>query len=68
MNDQPAKLTFHKSTFSNGQGGNCVEVATLDDGGRAVRDSKNQAGPVLLFTASEWDAFLEGVKAGEFDR
>jgi hypothetical protein len=24
-------------------------------------------GPSLLFTAEEWDAFVEGVKVGEFD-
>ena len=68
MSDQLSGLVFRKSTFSNGQGGSCVEVADLDNGGRAVRDSKDQTGPVLLFTASEWDAFLAGVKVGEFDR
>lgn len=33
-----------------------------------VRDSKDQAGAVLAFTAGDWTAFLAGVKAGEFDR
>lgn len=33
-----------------------------------VRDSKDRDGPVLVFTGKEWDAFLAGVKAGEFDR
>jgi hypothetical protein len=47
--------------------GGCVAVATLPDGGRAVRDAKASAGPVLAFTAVEWDAFVKGVKAGEFD-
>ena len=61
-------LTWRKSTFSGNQGGNCVEVAELPDGGRAVRDSKNPTGPVIAYTAAEWDAFLAGVKAGEFDR
>jgi hypothetical protein len=46
--------------------GNCVEVALL--GGQvAVRDSKNQLGPVLLFTLAEWAAFIEGVRDGEFN-
>ncbi len=31
----------------------CVEVADLPGGGRAVRDSKGQAGPVLIFTTAE---------------
>ena len=44
----------------------CVEVA-LVEGGAAVRDSKDPASPVLRFTAREWEAFLAGVRAGEFD-
>jgi hypothetical protein len=32
-----------------------------------VRDSKNPTGPLLRFTADEWQAFLDGVQAGEFD-
>jgi len=51
-------------SFSNG---NCVEVATLQEGHVGVRDSKDSAGPVLRFTPSEWDAFLDGVRNGEFD-
>ncbi|MFE7058152.1 DUF397 domain-containing protein, partial [Streptomyces californicus] len=39
---------FVKATAS-GQQDNCVEVAPLSDGGRAVRDSKNQHGPRLHF-------------------
>lgn len=57
---------WRKSTRSGAQG-NCVEVADLPDGGRAVRDSKDPTGPVLRFTAAEWDAFREGMKDGEFD-
>jgi hypothetical protein len=34
----------------------------------AVRDSKNQRGPVLVFTPAEWAAFVAGVKDGEFDQ
>jgi hypothetical protein len=45
----------------------CVEVAPLDNGGRAVRDSKDRAGAVLYFTAGEWTAFLAGARQGEFD-
>jgi hypothetical protein len=45
----------------------CIGVAALPDGGVAVRDTKTADGPVLTFTADEWDAFLRGVAAGEFD-
>ena len=61
-------LRWRKATASNGNGGACVEVADLPDGGRAVRDSKLGAtSPVLRFTAAEWTAFLTGARAGEFD-
>ena len=47
--------------------GNCVEVASVA-GGIGVRDSKDPAGPILTFTPGDWDAFLGGVRNGEFDR
>jgi hypothetical protein len=54
-----------KSTKSTN--GNCIEVARLHRGHFGVRDSKNPNGPVLIFTPGEWDAFVGGVKDGEFD-
>jgi hypothetical protein len=48
--------------------GNCVEIASAADGTVGVRDSKDQGdGPVLEFTRAEWNAFLDGVKNGQFD-
>jgi hypothetical protein len=52
-------------SFSNS---NCVEVANLPEGEIGVRDSKDSEGPVLRFTSGEWDAFLGGVRNGEFDK
>jgi hypothetical protein len=57
-------LVWRKSTLSVSNG--CVEVAIQDDG-VALRDSKDRSGPVLLFTRHEWEAFVGGVRAGEFD-
>ena len=41
------QLTWIKSSYSGGSGGNCVEVAILPDGGRMIRDSKNSDGPAV---------------------
>jgi hypothetical protein len=58
---------WRKGSRSNGNGGNnCVEVAFLDTG-VAVRDSKDQSGPALVFTQAEWIAFVDSTKDGEFD-
>jgi hypothetical protein len=59
-------ICWTKSSHSFGNG-DCVETAPLPGGHVAVRDSKDKAGPVLLFTPSEWRAFVGGVKGGEFD-
>jgi hypothetical protein len=59
---------WHKSTRSGGNGGDCVEVAVNLPGIVAVRDSKDPAGGALVLTPSQWAAFLDGVRAGDFDR
>lgn len=58
-----ARANWHKSTYS-GTTGNCVEIAELAGGHRAVRDSKCPAGPALIFTPAEWTTFTTGVRAG----
>lgn len=68
-----------KSRRSSGQGGQCVEASAVpsrdiavsnkqpEEVAFVVRDSKNPDRPPLVFTRAEWDAFVEGVKDGEFD-
>jgi len=51
-------------SFSNS---NCVEVANLPGGQVGLRDTKESQGAVLRFTPAEWNAFLGGVRNGEFD-
>lgn len=59
--------SWYKSSAS-AYNGDCVEVAHLRDGRVAVRDTKDRtSGPALIFTRSEWNAFLAGAKNGEFD-
>jgi hypothetical protein len=55
-------VSWRKSSYSGGNGGNCIQVADLP-GTIAVRDSKDPDGPALLFTAAEWAAFTARVKA-----
>lgn len=57
---------WRKSTRSGPYSDNCVEVAFVG-GAVALRDSKDKAGAVLLFTPQEWLAFVDGTKDGEFD-
>ncbi|MFG7944093.1 DUF397 domain-containing protein [Streptomyces cacaoi] len=57
--------TWRKSSYSNSDGGACVEVS--DDFGVVVpvRDSKYPHGPVLSFPAGGWGAFVSAVAGGE---
>jgi hypothetical protein len=58
-------VQFHKSSFSADQE-ECVEIG-MQEVTVYVRDSKDQNGAILVFNSREWDAFLKGVKAGEFE-
>jgi hypothetical protein len=57
--------TWRKSTYSSGEGGECIEVA---DGLPVVpvRDSKDPEGPALVFPPAAWTAFITAVKASSF--
>jgi len=59
-----SNATWRKSSHSMSNG--CVEVAFVD-GQIGVRDSKDRQGPMLVFTANEWEAFLAGASEGQFD-
>ncbi len=50
-------------TSSHSGGGNqCVEIAVLPGGQVAVRDSKDRAGGMHLFSAAAWTAFVAAIK------
>ncbi|MFW6718752.1 DUF397 domain-containing protein [Streptomyces sp. MAR4 CNY-716] len=57
-----------KSSYSNGNGGDCVEWAPdfAATGIVPVRDSKDPDGPALTFTTDAWAAFISDVKTGTF--
>jgi hypothetical protein len=55
-------LNWFTSTYSSGTG-ECVECAHTPNGGMAVRDGKDTAGPALAFPRKHWQAFLREVRA-----
>lgn len=60
------RAVWRTSSYSNGNGGACVEISDLNGGHHAVRDSKNPTGAVLTVTLAGWTAFVAGVCADEF--
>jgi hypothetical protein len=58
--------TWVKSSLSFANG-NCLEVSEQPDGTVAVRNSRDHDQGVLRFTPDEWQAFIGGVRNGEFD-
>ena len=57
-----SNATWRKSSYSNGSGGECVEVADNLPGIVPVRDSKDPQGPALVFSAAGWSAFVAAAK------
>ncbi|MFE3379819.1 DUF397 domain-containing protein [Streptomyces anulatus] len=55
-------LHWFKSSYSNGDGGNCIEVAAHPSAVH-VRDSKVTDGPVLTVEPAAWSAFVRGSAA-----
>ncbi|MGP3986949.1 DUF397 domain-containing protein [Streptomyces sp. 3N207] len=60
---------WRKSSYSNGSGGNCVEVAADATGGMVpVRDTKTApTGPVLTFPAHQWTRFISALHNGNLN-
>jgi Domain of unknown function (DUF397) len=65
VNDMPVGIISWRKSTASGTG-NCVEVGRAGDS-ILVRNSKSPLGSQLAFTTSEWEAFLTGARAGEFD-
>ena len=58
-------VTWRKSSYSGGNGGNCIEVGAPAATGRVlVRDTKDRRGPVLAFSQRAWRNFAERVRQG----
>jgi Domain of unknown function (DUF397) len=69
LRDEPSPVTeldWRRSSLC-GAHGSCVEVAPTPDGGVAIRNGETPGtAPVLFFSRDEWEAFVAGVRAGEF--
>jgi hypothetical protein len=63
-----SRAEWVKSSYSNGDGGSCVEWApACASAGRVpVRDSKDPHGPALVFPAAAWSSFVSAVKGRGF--
>ncbi|MEU1321736.1 DUF397 domain-containing protein [Streptomyces microflavus] len=59
--------TWRKSSYSNQDGGQCLEVADGFTAVVPVRDSKNPQGPALTFAAADWSSFVAAVKDGDLN-
>ncbi|PPJ36762.1 DUF397 domain-containing protein [Nocardia nova] len=63
--DLPGAKWF-KSSWSGGSE-NCVEVAFFPNNAVGVRDSKDIAGPALVFDSVEWVRFVAAAVRGDLD-
>ncbi|MGX1549186.1 DUF397 domain-containing protein [Streptomyces adustus] len=55
---------WRKSSYSNSEGGSCLEVSDGHPSSIPVRDSKVPYGPVLIFAPAAWSPFVSALKAG----
>ncbi|MEV0092356.1 DUF397 domain-containing protein [Streptomyces sp. NPDC050738] len=61
-NRDMAAPIWRKSTYSGGEGNNCVEIGNGHSHVVPVRDSKNPTGPKLVLPAAAWSAFIADLK------
>ena len=66
-----AGARWFKSSYSDGAGNNCVEVADLTGTpyvGVAIRDSKEPEGAALFFGPSSFSVFIQGIHHARHER
>ncbi|MET8979711.1 DUF397 domain-containing protein [Streptomyces sp. NPDC004539] len=54
---------WRRSSYSNANGGSCVEITEDFPGIVPIRDSKNPHGPALTVPTSAWDTFIDSLKS-----
>jgi len=65
--DELQGARWQKSSFSGNGNNNCVEMAPLPTGEIALRNSRDQNGPTLIYTRAEVEALIRGARNGDFD-
>ncbi|MEV0621279.1 DUF397 domain-containing protein [Nonomuraea sp. NPDC050404] len=65
--DELGRASWHKATKSGSNGGDCLEVAVLSGGRVGIRDSEEPEKAPFVVCGAVWEAFVDGVKKGEFD-
>ncbi|MEV0746661.1 MULTISPECIES: DUF397 domain-containing protein [unclassified Streptomyces] len=63
MTQSPRLPQWRKSSYSNGTGGECIEVAELHSS-VGLRDSKQRNGPHISVARSSWSAFVSSLRRG----
>ncbi|MFC8898952.1 DUF397 domain-containing protein [Streptomyces cinereoruber] len=60
-------VAWRKSSYSNPDGGACIEISDDFAPLVPVRDSKSPHGPALVFPATGWSSFITAVKDGRLN-
>lgn len=58
---------WRKSSYSGGNGGNCVEVGVAGSV-IGLRDSKDPDGGVLVVSERAWNGFVSALRNGRYQR
>jgi hypothetical protein len=61
-----ATARWERTTHEDGTPA-ALEIGYADNGLVALRMAEDPDGDILIYTPSEWEAFVEGVRDGEFD-
>lgn len=64
MPDAAIAAGWRKSSYSNSEGGSCLEILDGHRWGVPIRDSKNPHGPAVIVPASAWSTFVTAVRSG----
>lgn len=65
---EKATSGWRKAHRSGSASDNCVEVAHMDGGVIAVRDSKDPSGPILRFGSADWYQFIGDIPQADQSR